>query len=84
MMFRLQRDMANKILMAFQEHPQAWTRADAILEQSASPSSRFFALQVWHSDNSFLRYAHPPLCCRFSRTQSSSDGKRSQTSSVRG
>jgi hypothetical protein len=38
--------MANKILMAFQEHAQAWTRADAILEGSPNPNSRFFALQV--------------------------------------
>jgi exportin-1 len=37
---------ANKALMALQESPDVWTKADAILERCANPQSRFFGLQV--------------------------------------
>jgi len=40
------RAMANKALMALQEAPDVWTKADAILERSQNPQSRFFGLQV--------------------------------------
>ena len=40
------RAMANKALMALQESPDVWTRADAILERAQNPQSRFFGLQV--------------------------------------
>lgn len=33
-------------MKALMEHPQAWTRVDAILETSSSPNSKFFALQA--------------------------------------
>ena len=41
-----QRIAAEAVLKTVQEHPQAWSRVDAILERSASPQSKFFALQV--------------------------------------
>ena len=40
------RAVANKALMALQESPDVWTKADAILEQARNPQSRFFGLQV--------------------------------------
>lgn len=40
------RAMANKALMALQEKPDVWTKADAILEQAQNPQSRFFGLQI--------------------------------------
>ena len=38
--------MAEAALKAFQEHPQSWTRVDAILEQAKSEQTKFYALQV--------------------------------------
>lgn len=40
------RAVANKALMALQETPDVWTKADAILERAQNPQSRFFGLQV--------------------------------------
>jgi len=40
------RAVANKTLMALQETPDVWTKADAILERAQNPQSRFFGLQV--------------------------------------
>ena len=40
------RAIANKALMALQETPDIWTKADAILERAQNPQSRFFGLQV--------------------------------------
>jgi exportin-1 len=37
---------ANLLLMRVKEHPEMWTRADTILEQSKSSQGRFFGLQV--------------------------------------
>jgi hypothetical protein len=42
----LQRDQAGKLLAQLQEHPQAWSRVDQILEQSKSQSTKFFALAI--------------------------------------
>ena len=33
-------------MTSLQEHEMMWTRADAILEQSSNPNTKFFALQV--------------------------------------
>lgn len=41
-----QRAAANKVLMSFQELPDVWTKADAILETSQNSETKFFALQV--------------------------------------
>lgn len=41
-----QRDQAGKLLAQLQEHPQAWSRVDQILEQSKSQSTKFFALAI--------------------------------------
>lgn len=41
-----QRTAAEAALKAFQEHPQSWTRVDAILEQAKSEQTKFYALQV--------------------------------------
>mmetsp|Transcript_3614 Transcript_3614/g.7085 ORF Transcript_3614/g.7085 Transcript_3614/m.7085 type:complete len:1087 (-) Transcript_3614:57-3317(-) len=40
------RAVANKALMALQDTPDIWTKADAILERAQNPQSRFFGLQV--------------------------------------
>ena len=40
------RAIANKALMALQEAPDVWMRADAILERAQNPQSRYFGLQV--------------------------------------
>ena len=40
------RALANKALMALQEAPDVWTKADAILERAQNPQSRFFGLQL--------------------------------------
>jgi exportin-1 len=40
------RAQANKALMQLQESPDLWQKADAIIEQSSNPNSRFFGLQV--------------------------------------
>jgi exportin-1 len=37
---------ANKALMQLQEAPELWQMADAIIEQSHNPNSRFFGLQI--------------------------------------
>ena len=36
--------MAMQVLAQFEEHPDAWTRADAILEKSQFPQSKVFLL----------------------------------------
>ena len=40
------RAAANKQLMALQEAPDLWTKADAILERSQNPQALFFGLQI--------------------------------------
>ena len=42
----LQRMAAEAVLKAVQEHPEAWTRVDAILEHSKNQQTKFFGLQV--------------------------------------
>lgn len=46
------RDQADKILQEFKLHPDAWTRADQILDKSTNLYSKYFALQV------FIQYHH--------------------------
>jgi len=41
-----QRDAAKKILEALKEEPSSWARVDAVLEESQSMLTKFFALQV--------------------------------------
>jgi len=41
-----ERDMAQKILTQFQDHPESWTRVDAILEQASLSNTKFLALQI--------------------------------------
>ncbi|KAK9807779.1 hypothetical protein WJX72_008954 [[Myrmecia] bisecta] len=43
---KLVRAAAEASLKKLQEHPEAWTRVDSILEQSQSQQSKFFALQI--------------------------------------
>eukprot|EP00887_Chlorella_sp_A99_P002494 scaffold10.g2494.t1 len=43
------RGAAEAVLKKVQEHPDAWTRVDAILEQSKSQQTKFFGLQVLES-----------------------------------
>lgn len=37
-----QRKQINAFMTAFQEHPQAWSRVDTILEQTKCDQSKFF------------------------------------------
>eukprot|EP01039_Chlorochromonas_danica_P005713 gene5713-6297_t len=41
-----QRSAANEFLVRMKDHPDMWRRADAILEVSKQPATRFFGLQV--------------------------------------
>mmetsp|Transcript_906 Transcript_906/g.1108 ORF Transcript_906/g.1108 Transcript_906/m.1108 type:complete len:1098 (-) Transcript_906:1560-4853(-) len=41
-----QRSEANKVLMALQENPDLWTKADGILERATNHQTRFFGLQI--------------------------------------
>lgn len=59
-----QRAAAEAVLRQLQQHPEAWTRVDAILEKSSSQQSKYFALQVcafnarhaslWHHNTQIL------------------------------
>lgn len=40
------RDAANDVLMQLREHPEAWTRVDAIIEGSNNENTKFYALQI--------------------------------------
>lgn len=42
----VQRVAAEQALKAFQEHPEAWTRVDSILEKAKTQQTKYFALQV--------------------------------------
>lgn len=42
----LQRMAAENVLKAVQNHPEAWTRVDAILEHSKNQQTKFFGLQA--------------------------------------
>lgn len=42
----MQRAAAEQVLKAFQEHPDAWTRVDTVLEKAKTQQTKFFALQV--------------------------------------
>ena len=41
-----QRGAAERVMLQLQEHPDMWTRVDAILETSSNPNSKFLALQA--------------------------------------
>lgn len=41
-----QRVAAERLLLQFQEHPQAWQRVDVILTSAQSQSTKYFALQI--------------------------------------
>lgn len=41
-----QRDVANRIMVALQEHQESWNKVCDILEQSNNPATKFFGLQV--------------------------------------
>jgi exportin-1 len=41
-----QRAVAERVLNAFREHPDSWTRVDTILAASQSPQARYAAMQV--------------------------------------
>ena len=43
-----QRKQINAFMTAFQEHPQAWTRVDTILEATKCDQSKFFVRQKQH------------------------------------
>jgi exportin-1 len=44
-----ERMASEAVLKKFQEHPEAWTRVDAILESSKNQQTKFFGLQVLES-----------------------------------
>ena len=56
----LQRSSADKLLTAFREHPDAWTRVDTILESSGSPQTKYLALQTLESVIKYRWKTLPP------------------------
>jgi exportin-1 len=44
-----QRTTAEKALKAYQDHPEAWSRVDSILEKAQTQQTKFFALQILES-----------------------------------
>ncbi|KIY95402.1 putative Exportin-1 [Monoraphidium neglectum] len=44
-----QRASAEKALKAYQDHPDAWSRVDSILEKAQTQQTKFFALQILES-----------------------------------
>lgn len=42
-----QRQASERVLQKLQEHPDAWTRVDSVLEHSKSQQAKFYALQVY-------------------------------------
>lgn len=51
---------AEAVLKRLQEHPDSWTRVDAILERSKSQQTKFFALQILEAVIKFRWGALPP------------------------
>lgn len=45
-MLALQQKMAQQVLAQFQEHPDAWQRVPAILQQSSNAQTKYIALQI--------------------------------------
>mmetsp|Transcript_36522 Transcript_36522/g.81303 ORF Transcript_36522/g.81303 Transcript_36522/m.81303 type:complete len:1073 (+) Transcript_36522:318-3536(+) len=43
------RAQAERLLLQYQEHPQAWQQVDAILSQAQSQGTKYFALQILES-----------------------------------
>lgn len=54
-----QRAAAETVLRQLQQHPEAWTRVDAILEKSSSQQSKYFALQV-HCTYQLMIHGYSP------------------------
>lgn len=50
---QVERELAQKVLTQFQEHPDAWSRVDTILEYSQNSNTKYFALQIL---DSVIRY----------------------------
>ncbi len=44
-----QRSQADRVLTAFSEHADAWTRVDAVLEAAVRVETKFFALKILES-----------------------------------
>ena len=44
-----QREAAKNVIMAFQDHPNAWMRADRVYENGSQLTTRFFGLQLLES-----------------------------------
>lgn len=44
--FSFKQRQANEILNLLKEHPDSWTRVDAILEYSQNQQTKFYALQI--------------------------------------
>jgi len=44
-----QQKVAQEVLTTLKEHPDAWTRVDAILEFSSNPETKYYALQILES-----------------------------------
>lgn len=42
----LQQRIAQEVLTTLKEHPDAWTRVDAILEYSQNQQTKYYALQI--------------------------------------
>eukprot|EP00736_Rhodelphis_marinus_P004090 Rmarinus@m.18775 len=53
-----ERNMAQRVLMQFREHPEGWTKVDTILSSNVSEPTKFFALMVLED---VIRYRWKPL-----------------------
>ena len=44
--FLVQQRIAQEVLTTLKEHPDAWTRVDAILEYSKNQQTKYYGLQI--------------------------------------
>ena len=59
----MQRQASERVLQKLQEHPDAWTRVDSVLEHSQSQQAKFYALQV-HSQPALTYMAAKLSLCK--------------------
>jgi len=64
---RPQRVAAERVMLQLQEHPDMWTRVDAILETSSNPNSKFLALQARAPPSTRQRVQPPPRAAAWAR-----------------
>jgi hypothetical protein len=73
------RSIAERLLLQYQEHPQAWQQVDNILSHAKAQSTKYFALQVRGCSESHDRrfpttHSTHALPCRYWRMSLGSSG----------